>query len=518
MFESAELGHSIDKATFDAELPKLRRALLEAQYQVLKAAKFPVVLVIGGVDGAGKGETVNLFNEWMDARHIQAHALSRPSDEESERPRMWRFWRELPPKGKIGIFFGSWYTEPIVDRAFGRTDDATFDRRLDEIVSFEKMLTDEGVLLLKFWFHLSKKRQKARLTELAAHKSTRWRVTDSDWDHFERYDKFRRVSEHALRETSRNDATWLVIEGTDARFRSMTAGKALLGAMSERLSQIEAKATVPPPETEKAAKTKAKRVRSRDVLPTIASGVTFTAGSEDGKRIVDAIDLGQKLDKQEYEDAMDKYSRRLNLLSRHKSFGKISVVAAFEGSDAAGKGGSIRRVIWSLDARQYRIHQVAAPTEEERAQPYLWRFWRNIPRRGRFAVFDRTWYGRVLVERVEGFAAHAAWSRAYAEINDFEEQLARSNVVLAKFWLQISKSEQLRRFKEREKVGFKKYKITPEDWRNREKWDDYELAVCDMIDRTSTEIAPWTLVAAEDKYFARVQILKTLVDRIEEKL
>jgi polyphosphate:AMP phosphotransferase len=506
MFESAELGHSIDKKAYDAEEPKLRRALLDAQYRVLELAKFPVVLVIGGVDGAGKGETVNVLNEWMDARHIQAHAMTTPSDEERERPHMWRFWRSLPPKGKLGIFFGSWYTQPIVERVFGRIKDAELDRRLDETVAFEKMLTDEGVLLLKFWFHLSKKAQNKRLHELESDKKTAWRVTKNDWQHFELYDKFRRISEHALRETSRNAASWLVIEGTDDRYRELTAGKTLLEAINQRLETVTEK----PAKATTSAKSKAKAVEAIDVLPEIAA--------IDHKRVVDTIDLTKKLDDDEYEDLLDKWQRKLNLLSRQSSFKKISVVAGFEGSDAAGKGGTIRRVIWSLDARQYRVVPIAAPTDEERAQPYLWRFWRHLPRLGRFAIFDRTWYGRVLVERVEGYAKPQDWMRAYAEINDFEEQLVRHGTVVAKFWLQISKAEQLRRFKERERIKYKNYKIGPDDWRNRKKWDEYAVAMCDMVDRTSTEIAPWTLVPSEDKHWARIQVLETLCKRIEQAL
>ncbi len=223
----------------------------------------------------------------------------------------------------------------------------------------------------------------------------------------------------------------------------------------------------------------------------------------------------RRLDKKKFETELEKYQGKLNLLTRDPRFHKMSVIVVFEGSDAGGKGGAIRRITGALDARYYHIIPVAAPTEEERAQPYLWRFWRHIPRIGRFTIFDRSWYGRVLVERVEKYCSEADWMRAYSEINDFEEQLVDSNIVLVKFWLTITKEEQLRRFKEREKIGFKRFKITDEDWRNREKWDDYERAVCDMVDRTSTEIAPWTLVEANDKNFARIKILKTLCQRIE---
>jgi polyphosphate kinase 2 (PPK2 family) len=238
----------------------------------------------------------------------------------------------------------------------------------------------------------------------------------------------------------------------------------------------------------------------------------------DGVSVLDRLDLDRKLDKKDYQDELAKQQGRLNTLTRQNRFEKFSVVAAFEGCDAAGKGGAIRRVTQSLDARKYDVIPIAAPTDEEKARPYLWRFWRHIPERGRVAIFDRSWYGRVLVERVEGYCSEADWMRGFQEINDFEGQLVKNRTIVVKFWLQISKDEQLRRFKEREETPFKKHKITDEDWRNREKWDAYKVAVCEMIDRTSTELAPWTLVGANDKYSARIHVLRRLSDAIEAAL
>jgi len=492
MFESAELGHSIDKATWDREAPSIREALLNAQYDLAHQKRFPVILVIGGVDGAGKGETVNLLNEWMDPRHIHTHAFPEPSDEERERPRMWRFWRALPPRGRIGILFGAWHTQPIVDRVCGSTRKADLVEAIEEIVRFERMLTDEGALLLKLWFHLSRDAQKKRLKALEKDPGTRWRVTDTDWERFRIYDRFRKVSETVLRSTSKAGAPWAVIEGTDPHYRSLTAAKLLLAAMRDRLAAKPAARTPGRPSA------RPRSIDRRDVLST--------------------LDLGLRLSKHRYERELERMQGRLNLLSRHPRFRDLSVIVVFEGQDAAGKGGAIRRITGALDARRYQGIPIAAPTEEERAQPYLWRFWRHLPRRGRFTIYDRSWYGRVLVERVEGYCGEADWMRAYSEINDFEEQVVRNRTVLAKFWLQIDKDEQLVRFKAREKTSFKRFKITAEDWRNRDKWDAYHEAVCDMIDRTSTSIAPWTLVEANDKYYARIKVLKTLCRSIEEAL
>src|SRR5258708_1082581 len=492
MFESAELGHAISKQTYARQVPKLREALLDAQYDLFARGRFPAVVLIAGVDGAGKGETGNLLNEWMDPRHIRVAAFGEPSDEERERPPMWRYWRGLPPKGKIGIFFRHWYTDHILDRVYRKSKQSQLIQSIEEIVRFEKMLTDEGALLLKFWFHLSREKQKARFKALEKDRKTRWRVTETDWRHFKLYDRFRKVSELALRQTSLASAPWIVVEGEDAHYRNLTVGRALLSAMRERLDQDPPK----PP---------------ADRIPPIPPPI-------DNRNILGALDLTPKLDQKSYAELRARYQGRLNLLSRNPRFRKLSAILVFEGNDAAGKGGAIRRVAAALDARHYRIIPVAAPTEEERAQPYLWRFWRHVPRLVQFALFDRSWYGRVLVERVEGLAREFDWMRAYPEINDFEQQLADSGAIVIKFWLAISKEEQYRRFREREKTAFKRFKITPEDWRNRKKWDAYEKAVCDMVDRTSTDIAPWTLVEANDKLHARAKVLKTICERMEAAL
>ncbi len=492
MFDSANLNHRFDKAAYAREEPKLRQALLAAQYALKENGRFPVLILIAGVEGAGKGETVNLLNEWMDPRHILTHAFPAPSDEERERPPLWRYWRALPPRGKIGVFFGAWHTQPIVDRVTGRIAEAEFSQHISEILRLEKMLADEGVLLLKYWFHLSKDQQKKRLKELEKDPKTRWRVTDIEWDYFKMYNKFIKVSEPFLRKTSTGEAPWIVVPGADPRYRSITVGRHLLAAMRERLDEKPG-------------------ARAPDKTPPLLAAA-------DNLNVLRALKLDQPLSRESYQKELAAWQGRLNLLSRHPGMREKSVVAVFEGNDAAGKGGAIRRVTQALDARVYQNISVAAPTEEERAQPYLWRFWRHIPRHGRFTIFDRSWYGRVLVERVEGYCSEADWMRAYTEINDFEQALARNNLVVVKFWLAIGKEIQFTRFKLREKVAFKRFKITDEDWRNRKKWDAYEQAVCDMVDRTSTSIAPWTLVEANNKYHARIKVLKTLCHALEVAL
>ena len=492
MFESAELGHRVDKEVWKREVPALREALLDAQYDLVAARQFPVIILVAGVDGSGKSAVVGTLNEWMDPRHIQVNGLDDPSDEELERPHMWRYWRLLPPKGKMGIFDGSWYSWPILQRVYGRLSGERMDQDMQRVRRFEQMLIDEGALILKFWMHLSRKTQEKRLEKLEKDPKTRWRVTERDWEHFKLYDTFREVSAQALRLTSTADAPWIVVEATDAHYQQLTVGKALLEGLRARLDH-----PAPKPAVVKAP-------------PSMAS--------LDGVNILSTLDLSRKLDKEDYEGQLEKLQGELNLLVRHKAFRKHAVVLVFEGVDAAGKGGSIRRITQAIDARTCRIIPIAAPTEEERAQPYLWRFWRQLPRAGKFAIFDRSWYGRVLVERVEGFCTEADWMRAYGEINDFEHQLVRNGTILMKFWLAISPEEQLRRFEERQATSFKRFKITEEDWRNREKWGQYETAICDMLERTSTEDAPWTLVESEDKLFGRIKILKALCRKLEASL
>jgi len=316
-------------------------------------------------------------------------------------------------------------------------------------------------------------------------------VTKTDWKHFKIYDTFRRISERALRTTSTGEAPWMVVEGADERYRSITVGNYILEQISKRLA--EAKSS-----KKSAAKTKEK--------------------GNNPDTLLDTLDLTQSLSDDKYKTQLEKYQGKLNLLYRKAKAQNRSAILVFEGWDAAGKGGVIRRITSAMDARDYQIIPIAAPTEEERAQHYLWRFWRHLPRAGRVTIFDRSWYGRVLVERVEKFCSDQDWMRAYHEINDFEEQLMEGGAVIAKFWLTISKQEQLKRFRERRNTPFKSFKITAEDWRNRRKWNDYERAVCDMIERTSTESAPWFVIPGNDKFFARIEVLKTLCQRVEAVL
>ena len=469
MFEAAELGRKLAKTEYDSALPELRARLLAAQ-RALRGSKRSVIIVVSGVEGAGKSQVVNRLNEWLDARGIMTHAFWRDSDEERERPRYWRFWRALPSRGTIGIMFGSWYTQPIIDRVYKKNRRADLDRELQRINFFERMLAEDGAVIVKLWLHLPKDKQKPK--------------KNSEFAKFAKaYDRFAAVSDHAIRMTDTAEAPWRIVEASDKRYRDMAVGRIVLEALEN--------------------------------LPTPPASPVVMTPAPETETVLDRVDLSKKIDDRKYERELEKLQKRVAELAWKGWNERRSAVILFEGWDAAGKGGAIRRLIAPIDARLYRVISIAAPTDEERAHHYLWRFWRQLPRDGAISVYDRSWYGRVLVERVEGFARKDEWSRAYREINDFEEQLVLHGIRLVKFWLHIDADEQLRRFEERQKIAFKQHKITDEDWRNREKWQPYESAVHDMITRTSSAIAPWTIVAANDKRLARLQVLDTVAKALK---
>ena len=535
MFQTAELGQKVSREDFDRVSNSLRTELLALQ-QDLRKADFPVIVVFAGVDGAGKGESVNLINEWMDPRWIVSRAYTLPSDEERERPDAWRFWRDLPPKGQIGLFLSCWYSQPILDHVHGEISTAQFDRHLDRILAFEKMLADDGALILKFWMHLGQDAQKRRLKSLEKDPLQSWRVNKQDWKNWKLYDRFTATAERALRRTGTGQARWEIVEGEDARFRSLTVLTTLRDAIRSHMDERAARLKVI---TEARAQASAHRNAelakvhdARDKMEKEAAAAANAPGrrkkgktvalSSDGQirglTVLDAMDMTQTMSKDEYGLALKKARAELALLSHQARERGISTLLVFEGWDAAGTGGAIRRLTAGLDARNYQVIPFAAPTDEERAQHYLWRFWRHLPRAGRLRVFDRSWYGRVLVERVEGFALPEEWMRAYAEINEFEELLVRHGTVLVKFWLHITKEEQYRRFKERETIPYKSWKLTDEDWRNRAKWDEYTVSVNEMVERTSTREAPWVLVEGNDKNFARVKIIQSVCDHLRQRL
>jgi polyphosphate:AMP phosphotransferase len=501
MFEAAEVGRELEKDVFKAQVPILRAELLDAQSQLLHAP-FPVIVLFAGVDAAGKSETASLLNEWMDPHWIVTRGYMDPSAEELERPRLWRYWRDLPPHGRIALFLSAWYSSPIRHRVARRISNAEFDSRLDEVAAFERTLTDDGAVILKFWMHLGKAAQKKRFKAWEKDPLRRWRVSKDSWRHWRMFDKFVAAADRAIRRTSTDQAPWQIVEGEDERYRSVVVGTALRDAIRRGLERRSVRQH---------------GTSRKSARPAKGLGPTLERIERDFN-VLDRLNMTQSLDPKRFEEALERQQGRLNQLQRKAQDKGISTILVFEGWDAAGKGGAIRRITGALDARDYQVIPTGAPTDEEKVRHYLWRFWRHLSRAGRITIFDRSWYGRVLVERVEGFATDDEYRRAYGEINHFEEQLAAHGTLLVKFWIHITKNEQLRRFRDRKKIEHKRWKITPDDWRNRGRWGDYTLAVDEMVARTSTRLAPWTLIEGNDKNFARIKVLKTLADRMERRL
>lgn len=520
MFETAELGRTISKKDFKKTAPIMREELLELQDELHKGQYFQTILVFAGVDGAGKGETVSLLNAWMDPRWLITRAYDDATTGERERPEFWKYWRDLPPRGRIGMFLSAWYSLPVLDRVYQNTDEAAFLKQLDRIARFERALARDGALILKFWMHLSRDAQEDRLKSLERDPLTKARVTKRDWEHWRVYDRFIDTAEHVIATTNRGVAPWTVVEGADSNYRTLTVTTILRNALQRRLGEIEAhraSAKLPPKLSKKAknrAKSNGKGAKHAATPESDLSGFT----KANAITLLSQLDMNKRLEKPEYNERLLEVQAHLHKLHLQAKAKKISSILMFEGPDAAGKGGAIRRVNEALDSRNYQVHGIAAPTDEEKAQHYLWRFWRCLSRAGHVTIFDRSWYGRVLVERVEGFATEDEWRRSFAEINDFEEQLIEHGIVLVKYWVHITKDEQLARFKLREKTPYKRWKITDEDWRNRDKWDEYEQAVNDMVQYTSTSVAPWTLVEGNDKRYARVKVAETFRDRLSAAL
>lgn len=498
MFEVAEIGHKLTKKQYDELVPQLHTRLLQAQFKLQKS-KHSVVIIVSGVEGAGKGEVVNRLNEWLDSRGIATNAFWDETDEQAMRPDYWRFWRTLPARGNIGILFGSWYTRPIVKKVFDEIDEAEFERRLKNICEFERMLADDGVIIIKLWFHMSKEAAVKRLEKEA---ELRKAAPETD-KYLELYDAFLPVCEQALQDTEQSTLPWHIIEASNKRYRDATAGEIILNTFLHHLNEDQQ-------QSQKLGKQSSQQ-NQKTLNPE-------THLLPEQPTILDHVNLDLALSKRAYSAKLSAAQNELNQLSWQARDQKKSVVAVFEGWDAGGKGSAIRRVTQAIDARLYKVISTAAPTDEEAAQHYLWRFWRHIPLAGYITLYDRSWYGRVLVERVENFAQVHEWKRSYAEINHFEEQLHEHGIILCKFWIHISPEEQLKRFEERAKVPWKKHKITEEDWRNREKWHDYKKAIDDMVAHTSTQYAPWTLVPGNDKKYARIDILTTLNNAIKSNL
>jgi len=482
----------LSKKAYQTRADALRQQLVELQVE-LKKVPFKVMLIIAGPEGVGRGTLLQTLAEWLDPRGVETFSYHPPTESEREHPHQWRFWRSLPGIGRIGLYAGSWYTETLREEARGERALQHVAEEAERIRDFEKLLSDGGTLLVKIWLHLSKDAQGRRLKELRADPATAWRVTDEDWHPHRIYDRLDKTARLIRQKTDRPGAHWTVVDAEDERARNLAVGRVLLEQFKQHRTRMAALGAPKPP----------RKVESLRPL---------------GLRRLRALPLDQDLSEKEYDALREKWLGRLSGAIREALGAGRSIVFVFEGWDAAGKGGAIRRLTSAVDPRDYSVISVAKPTEEEKHAHYLWRFWRHVPRNGRMAVFDRSWYGRVLVERLEGFCREDEWRRAFGEINAFERELTTHGTIVLKYWLHISHEEQLRRFREREATPHKRHKMTDEDWRNRRKRDAYEVAVGDMLALTDPENAPWHLVPADNKRYARLEVLRSASRAIDAAL
>jgi len=372
---------------------------------------------------------------------------------------------------------------------------STWLKAFDEILSFERQLINDGYLIIKFFLHIDKKEQKKRFKNLVSNPSTKWTVTKEDWKHHNQYNDYIEAYEQMLAKTHSVASPWTIVESHDRRYSTIKIFKTAIDMIEHKIAEMKL-----------AQKPSRVKIKSTIQLQELSNS------------ILDRSDLSLSLNREEYERALKKHQERIREIEHEIYANRLPVIMAFEGWDAAGKGGSIKRLVQRMDPRGYEVVTTAAPNEIELMHHYLWRFWKNIPKAGHVVIFDRSWYGRVLVERIEGFCTEEEWKRAYSEINEMEEQWANFGTVILKFWVHVSSEEQLKRFELRQKTKHKQWKITDEDWRNREKWDLYKTAVDEMLYRTSTSYAPWTIIEANSKLFARIKTLKTVIDALEKHL
>ena len=504
MLEKIDLSRKAEKEVYRQAKETYGPRLGLAQRR-LKEAGIPVLILFDGMDAAGKGTQINRLIQFLDPRGFDVYASSRVTEDEAMRPFLWRFWTLTPENGRIAVFDRSWYRKVREDRFEGRTAKKELAEAFRDICSFEKQLTDSKAVIIKLFLYISREEQKKRFKKLEESGETAWRVTKEDWKRNEDYDRYLKINEEMLERTDTEYAPWTIIEATDKSYGAMKILKTVTETLEDALAKM-------------AEEERLKEEKKKSAETLLKAGENPAENSRYQNGVLSGIDLSKTMTREAYKKEIDRLQKKLELLHSELYRLRIPVVLGFEGWDAGGKGGAIRRLTSHLDPRGYQVCPTAAPNDVEKKHHYLWRFWNRMPKAGHIAIFDRTWYGRVMVERIEGFCREEEWRRAYQEINEMESHLVNAGAVVLKFWLQIDKDEQKRRFEERMRIPEKQWKSTDEDWRNREKWDQYELAVNEMLVRTSTTYAPWIVVEGNCKYYARVKVLRTVVEALEKKI
>ena len=494
MLEKVNLERKVSKEEYKRELPQLEGELAALQQKV-KAAGLPVILLFDGWGAAGKGSLIaKLIGNW-DPRGFKVYSNAAPEEFEKRRPLLWRYWQEIPAQGQISVLDRSWYQDVSIVPIEENLDREEILRRINSVKVMERQLTDDGCLVLKFFLHISQKEQKARFDKLDEDKNTEWRVTETDRRRNRNYDQYFQAFDEMIGYTDTPNAPWHILPSHDKYAARLDLFRIVCSSIRGALARMDVAQPLPSPDI---------------LLPKTFNLVPMPSLEE--------ISLDKKLDKETYKKELSRLQEELADLHNRIYRKKVPVIIGYEGWDAAGKGGNIKRATAAMDPRGYEVIPISAPTKPELAHQYLWRFWRALPKTGHIAIFDRTWYGRVMVERIEGFCSQNQWRRAYREINEFEQELYDWGAVVIKFWLQIDRDEQLARFTDRQNTPEKQWKITDEDWRNREKWPQYEEAVNEMLRYTSTDFAPWHIIESQDKRYGRIKALKIIIQEIKKRL
>ena len=489
MLKSWTPGEMPDREEMKRQLEKTKSSLYDLQMKI-KEHKLPVLVLFEGWSAAGKGIMIGKVIKNIDPRFFKVATMSSPTEEELRRPFLYRYMKQIPEEGKFTFLDSGWMEQTVMDVLSGDLEGDLYEKRIESIRRFERQLTDNGYLVLKFFMQIDKDEQGKRMEKLLDKEDTKWRVTGADkWQH-KHYKKCENVIDRYMKDTNMSTSPWYIIDAEDKKWAELQVMDTLVSSIEVALQNQRHSVPI-----------------LQNVFPLVKM-----------PKLKDVELEGKTIDEEEYQKELKKLQSRLGELHNRLYRKRVPVIITYEGWDAAGKGGNIKRVTGALDPRGYEVQPIASPEPHEKARHYLWRFWTRLPKDGHIAIFDRTWYGRVMVERLEGFCSENDWKRAYNEINEFEKELHDWGAVIIKFWVQIDKDTQLERFTERQNNPEKQWKITDEDWRNREKWDQYEEAVNEMLKKTSTTFAPWHILESVDKKYARIKALKIIIKELENAL
>ena len=489
MLKSWTPGEMPDREEMKIQLEKTKSSLYDLQMKI-KEHKLPVLVLFEGWSAAGKGSMIVKVIKNIDPRFFKAATMSSPTEEELRRPFLYRYMKQIPEEGKFTFLDSGWMEQSVMDVLTGDLEGDLYEKRIESIRRFERQLTDNGYLVLKFFMQIDKDEQGKRMEKLLGKEDTKWRVTGADkWQH-KHYKKCENVIDRYMKDTNMSTSPWYIIDAADKKWAELQVMDILVSSIEVALQNQSHSVPI-----------------LQNVFPLVKM-----------PKLKDVELEGKTIDEEEYQKELKKLQSRLGELHNRLYRKRVPVIITYEGWDAAGKGGNIKRVTGALDPRGYEVQPIASPEPHEKARHYLWRFWTRLPKDGHITIFDRTWYGRVMVERLEGFCSENDWKRAYNEMNEFEKELHDWGAVIIKFWVQIDKDTQLERFTERQNNPEKQWKITDEDWRNREKWDQYEEAVNEMLKKTSTTFAPWHILESVDKKYARIKALKIIINELEKAL